>query len=97
MGWAEVLADLEGARQDPLGRYFELERAHGDPDPEKRPVWLQTDKPWDDPETTRKEIDIFVRIPKPDPLLHDTAFFTAVARHPVHGGRLDGLADYYRR
>jgi cytosine/adenosine deaminase-related metal-dependent hydrolase len=97
MGWGEVLADLDAARRDPLGRYFELERAHGDPDPEKRPVWLQTDKPWDDPETTRKEIDIFVRIPKPDPLLHDTAFFTAVARHAVHGGRLDGLADYYRR
>jgi 5-methylthioadenosine/S-adenosylhomocysteine deaminase len=96
MGWADVLADLGETRSDPLGRYFKVEHAHGNPDPEKKPVWLMTDKPWDDPETTKKEIDIFVRIPPFDPFLHDTPFFRAISAHPVHGGRLDGLADYYR-
>jgi 5-methylthioadenosine/S-adenosylhomocysteine deaminase len=95
-GWAQVLADLAAATRDPLGRYFELEHAHGDPDPEKRPVWLITDKPWDDPTVTNEEIDIFVRIPPLDPLLHDTAFFRGVERHPVHGGRLNALREYYR-
>jgi 5-methylthioadenosine/S-adenosylhomocysteine deaminase len=96
MTWHEVLAELEDARRDPRARYFEVEHAHGNPNPEKTPVWLMTDKLWDDPETTEKEIDIFVRIPKPDSLLHDSAFFRAIAAHPVHEGRLDALADYYR-
>jgi 5-methylthioadenosine/S-adenosylhomocysteine deaminase len=95
MGWADVLADLAAATRDPLGRYFELEHAHGDPDPEKRPVWLITDKPWDDPTVTDDEIDIFVRIPPLDPLLHTAAFFRAVQSHPIHEQRLNGLAGYY--
>jgi 5-methylthioadenosine/S-adenosylhomocysteine deaminase len=96
MSWKEALADLEEARRNPEARYFAVEHAHGNPNPEKTPVWLKTDKPWDDPDTTEKEIDIFVRIPKLDSLLHDTAFFRAIAAHPVHEGRLDGLAHYYR-
>jgi 5-methylthioadenosine/S-adenosylhomocysteine deaminase len=95
-GWADVLADVAAARRDPLGRYFELEHAHGDPDPAKRPVWLITDKPWDDPTVTKKEVDILVRIPPLDPLPHNAAFFREVERHPVHGGRLDAVAGYYR-
>ena len=49
MGWKAVLADIAAAVKDPLGRYYELEKQHGNPDPEKRPLWLMTDKPWDDP------------------------------------------------
>jgi hypothetical protein len=50
MSWQAVLKDLADAIADPLKRYFELEKQHGNPDPEKRPLWLMTDKPW----TTRR-------------------------------------------
>jgi len=96
MGWADVLADLEETRRDPLGRYFKVEHAHGNAEREKKPLWLMTDKPWDDPKTTKEEVDVLVRIPKLDSLLHDTPFFRSIAAHPVHAGRLDGLADLYR-
>jgi hypothetical protein len=98
MGWQAVLKDIADAIADPLKRYFELEKQHGNPDPEKRPLWLMTDKPWDDPKQTGKEVPILptvVRIPKPDSLTHDTAYFKAVAASPLHGGLLDGVRDYY--
>jgi 5-methylthioadenosine/S-adenosylhomocysteine deaminase len=98
MGWADVLADIAAARADPLKRYFELEKQHGDPDPEKRPLWLMTDKPWDNPQVTGKEVKILpqvVRIPPLDTLVHDKAYFDAVAASPLHGGTLDGLSEYY--
>jgi hypothetical protein len=98
MGWAALLADIAAARADPLGRYFELEKAHGNPDPTKRPLWLMTDKPWDNPKVTGKEVKILpqvVRIPPLDTLVHDKAYFDAVAASPLHGGTLDGLRDYY--
>jgi 5-methylthioadenosine/S-adenosylhomocysteine deaminase len=95
MSWADVINDLEAARRDPEGRYFLLEHAHGDPDPEKRPVWLYADKPWDDPVVNDEPVDILVRIPPLDSPLHDRTFFREIAAHPTHGGRLDGLAEYY--
>ena len=29
MGWQAVLADIAAADQDPVGRYFEIEKQHG--------------------------------------------------------------------
>ena len=98
MGWQAVLDDIAAAKADPLGRYFELEKQHGNPDPEKRPLWLMTDKPWDDPKVTGKEVKILpqvVRIPPLDTLVHDKAFFDAVDASPLHGGLLNGVRDYY--
>jgi 5-methylthioadenosine/S-adenosylhomocysteine deaminase len=98
MGWQAVLDDIAAATKDPLGRYFELEKQHGDPDPEKRPLWLMTDKPWDDPKVTGKEVKILpqvVKIPPLDTLVHDRHYFDAVDASPLHGGLLNGLRDYY--
>jgi 5-methylthioadenosine/S-adenosylhomocysteine deaminase len=98
MGWKDVLADIAAAIKDPLGRYFELEKQHGDPDPEKRPLWLMTDKPWDDPLVTGKEVKILpqvVRIPPLDTLVHDKKYFDAVDASPIHGGLLSGVRAYY--
>lgn len=36
-----------------------------------------------------------VRIPPLDSLVHDGAYFDAIKRSPLHGGKLDGLRDYY--
>ena len=98
MGWQAVLDDMAAATKDPLGRYFELEKQHGNPDPEKRPLWLMTDKPWDDPKITGKEVKILpqvVRIPPLDSLVHDKQYFDAVDASPLHGGLLNGVRDYY--
>jgi 5-methylthioadenosine/S-adenosylhomocysteine deaminase len=98
MGWQAVLDDIAAAKADPLARYFELEKQHGNPDPEKRPLWLMTDKPWDNPKVTGKEVKILpqvVRIPPLDTLVHDKAYFDAVDASPLHGGLLNGLRDYY--
>jgi 5-methylthioadenosine/S-adenosylhomocysteine deaminase len=95
MGWHDVLTDIARAKRDPVARYLELEKAHGSPIPEKRPVWLITDKPWDDPTIEGKPVPVDVFIPPLDPLVHDAAFFAAVAANPIHGGKLDALADYW--
>jgi 5-methylthioadenosine/S-adenosylhomocysteine deaminase len=98
MGWKAVLDDIAAATKDPLGRYFELEKQHGNPDPEKRPLWLMTDKPWDNPKVTNKEVKILpqvVKIPPLDTLVHDRRYFDAVDASPLHGGLLHGLRDYY--
>jgi 5-methylthioadenosine/S-adenosylhomocysteine deaminase len=98
MTWQAVLADLAAAIADPLGRYFELEKQHGNPENEKKPLWLMADKPWDNPKATGEEVKILpqdVRIPPLDPLVHDAAYFTAVAASPLHGGLLDGVREYY--
>jgi 5-methylthioadenosine/S-adenosylhomocysteine deaminase len=93
MGWGEVLSDLDRAVKDPVKRYLEIEKLHREGKP---PAWLQTDKPWDDPEVTGKPVAVDVRIPPLDPLSHDAVFLAAVNASPLHGGLLDGLADYYR-
>lgn len=98
MGWQAVLDDLAAAIEDPLKRYFELEKQHGHPENEKKPLWLMTDKPWDNPKATGDEVKILptqVKIPPLDSLTHDAAYFKAVAASPLHGGLLDGLRDYY--
>jgi 5-methylthioadenosine/S-adenosylhomocysteine deaminase len=98
MTWAAVLADLAAAIADPLKRYFELEKQHGHPENEKKPLWLMADKPWDNPKATGDEVKILpqdVHIPPLDSLTHDAAYFKAVAASPLHGGLLDGVREYY--
>src|SRR5262249_28869043 len=53
MTWAAVLADIAKAKKDPVARYLEIEQLHRVGKP---PPWLMTDKPWDDPSQTKKEI-----------------------------------------
>ena len=98
MGWKDLLADIAEATADPFARYIKLEHQHGNPENEKKPLWLMTDKPWDNPKVTNKPVPILpkvVRIPPLDSLVHDTAYFKAVAASPLHGGLLDGVRDYY--
>ena len=92
MGWAEALADIAEAKADPVARYLEIEKLH---QVGKPPPWLQTDKPWDNPEATGEPVPVTVRIPPLDSLTHDAAYFRAVQRAPLHGGLLDGLRSYY--
>jgi hypothetical protein len=94
MGWADVLADIAKAKADPVARYLEIEKLHklGKP-----PPWLMTDKPWDDPAHTGKEVPVTVAIPPLDSLTHDAAYFAAVKNSPLHGGLLDTVRDYYGR
>jgi hypothetical protein len=93
MGWAAVLADIEAAKADPVKRYLEIEKLHQAGTP---PPWLMTDKPWDDPSQTGREVPVTVEIPPLDSLTHDAAYFQAVKDSPLHGGLLDPVRDYYR-
>ncbi len=95
MSWAQVNADLADAIKDPVARYLEIEKFHVAG--RKPPPWLKTDKPWDDPDITGKPIAVDVRIAPLDSLTHDAAYFKAVKNATLHGGLLDGVADYYRR
>jgi 5-methylthioadenosine/S-adenosylhomocysteine deaminase len=92
MGWAEALADIAEATADPVARYLEIEKLH---QVGKPPPWLQTDKPWDNPEVTGEPVPVTVRIPPLDPLTHNAAYFNAIKSSPLHGGLLDGLRSYY--
>lgn len=93
MGWKAVLTDIKAAKADPVKRYLEIEQLHklGKP-----PPWLMTDKPWDDPSHTGKEVPVAVEIPPLDSLTHDDAYFQAIKNSPLHGGLLDGVQGYYR-
>jgi 5-methylthioadenosine/S-adenosylhomocysteine deaminase len=95
MGWQDVLSDIAEAIRDPVVRYLKLEKQHANPENEKKPLWLMTDKPWDNPQVTGKPVPVTVNIPPLDTLVHDRAYFDAVAASPLHGGLLDGLRDYY--
>jgi hypothetical protein len=94
MGWAAALADIAKAKKDPIARYLQIEKLH---EVGKPPPWLMTDKPWDDPSHTKKEINVTVDIPPLDALTHDAAYFRAVKASPLHGGLLSPLADYYAK
>jgi cytosine/adenosine deaminase-related metal-dependent hydrolase len=92
--WSAVLAGIERARADPLGRYLELERARGGSDPPEVPAWIRPSAS-EGPNGDNEELSAAVNIPPPDPLAYDAAFFQRVAENPMHGGSLMGLADYY--
>jgi cytosine/adenosine deaminase-related metal-dependent hydrolase len=93
MGWKAVCEDIARAKRDPVARYLEIEKLHAVGKP---PAWLMTDKPWDDPSQTGKEVPVTVDIPPLDSLTHDAAYFQAVRASPIHGGLLDPVADYYK-
>ncbi|MDX6652178.1 MAG: 5-methylthioadenosine/S-adenosylhomocysteine deaminase [Solirubrobacterales bacterium] len=92
MTWKQVLADIAEATADPIARYLRIEHLH---EVGKPPPWLKTDKLWDNPDITHKEVDVTVRIPPLDPLFHDRSYFEAIAKSPIHGGLLDRLHEYY--
>jgi cytosine/adenosine deaminase-related metal-dependent hydrolase len=94
MSWPEILAALQAAREKPsAARVAAIARSPGD-----RPsVELLPDKPWDDPEDHPEllaEADA-ATMPPIDSLVHDAAYFHAVAQETLHGGLLNGLAGYY--
>jgi len=93
MSWAAVRADIAEAVRDPVARYLKIENLH---EVGKPPPWLQTNKPWDNPEVTGEPVPVTVRIPPLDPLVHGAAYFNAIERSPLHGKLLNGLRDYYR-
>jgi hypothetical protein len=92
MGWAEALADIAEAKPDPVASYLGIEKLH---QVGKPPPWLQTDKPWDDPEVTGEPVPVTVRIPPLHPLAHNAAYFNAIKSSPLHGGLFDRLRSYY--
>ncbi len=93
LGWQQVLAELEAARQNP-------ERAHARAVARARgvePFRLLPDLPGDelDPAAAFRAVR-GVAIPPLDTLAPDRAFFLALEQAPILGGLLNGLRDYYR-
>lgn len=76
--------------QEPVGSWSAA-------DPQKRPLWLITDKPWDDPAVAGKPVAVTAHIPPLDSLDYDDAFFEAIGTSPIHVHRLDGMAAHYGR
>jgi hypothetical protein len=89
--WAEVLAELEEARRDP-GRMLRPGVRRG------RPLRVLPDMPGDELDL-EEAVAAVRRAPMPalDSISHDRAFFDALERAPIPGGRLDGLRQYHRR
>ena len=96
MSWAEVVAALEHVRSDAVAaREAAVARAGG----LDEHLTLIPDKPWDDPTLELGPVvDLAsVEIGPLDSLVHDDAFFDAVDRAVIHGGRLSGLREYWAR
>jgi cytosine/adenosine deaminase-related metal-dependent hydrolase len=87
--YADVVARLREARRDPVAAASRVERSL---EPEVR---VELDMPWDEV-AERAPLDLArVRIGPIDSLAHDRRFFAAIDRARGHGGRLDGLKEYY--
>jgi hypothetical protein len=87
--YAQVVERLEAARRDPVAAAQEAERSL------ESEVVVELDMPWDEG-AERAPLDLStVTIGPIDSLEHDDAFFDAIDRAPAHGGRLDGLKEYY--
>ena len=98
MGWQAVLDDIAAAtKADPLGRYFELEKQHGNPDPEKRPLRLHDRQALgrpqghgqggQDPAAGRAHPAAGTRRSTTRPSS------TPSTRSPLHGGLLEGVHE----
>ena len=95
MGWPEVLAALEHVRSDAVAaRDAAVARAGG---PEAH-LAMVPDKPWDNPAAGGPALDLVgARIGPLDSLVHDDAYFDAIDRATIHGGKLSGLRAYWSR
>jgi len=90
LSYAEVVKRLEAAREDPVAAAQLAERSL---EPQ---VVVQLDMPWDEA-AERAPLDLSkVEIGPIDSLAHDDVFFDLIDRAKAHGGRLDGLKEYYR-
>jgi hypothetical protein len=88
LGYADVVARLDAARRDPFAASQATQRRGA------AEVRVELDMPWD--EADRAPLDLRqVHIGPIDSLAHDDAFFAAIDRNPLHGGRLDGVRSYY--
>jgi cytosine/adenosine deaminase-related metal-dependent hydrolase len=95
MSWPEVLAALEHVREDPAGaQQAAIERAGG----VDELLQMVPDKPWDNPAAAGPPVDLHAANIGPlDSLVHDDAYFAAIDRAVIHGGRLSGLRAYWSR
>jgi hypothetical protein len=94
MSWPEVLDALEHVRADAAGaQAAAISRAGG----VNELLQMVPDKPWDNPAADGPAVDLSVRIGPLDSLVHDDAYFDAVDRAVIHGGRLSGLRSYWAR
>ena len=90
MSWAEVVGALEHVREDAVAaQSAAIERAGG----VDELLQLVPDKPWDDPTLElAPPVDLAAATIGPlDSLVHDDAWFDAIDRAVIHGGRLSGL------
>ena len=95
MSWPEVVAALEHVREDAVAaQQAAIERAGG----VDELLQMVPDKPWDNPAATGPQVDIAKASVGPlDSLAHDDAYFDAIDRAVIHGGRLSGLREYWSR
>jgi cytosine/adenosine deaminase-related metal-dependent hydrolase len=95
MSWPEVLGALEHVRDDAVGAQ---EAAIGRAGGEDALLRMVPDKPWDNPAADGPAVDLAAaRIGPLDSLVHDDAYFAAIDRAVIHGGRLSGLRRYWGR
>jgi 5-methylthioadenosine/S-adenosylhomocysteine deaminase len=96
MSWPEVVAALEHVRRDAVAaQEAAVERAGG----VDELLQMVPDKPWDNPAAASgPAVDIAAaQIGPLDSLAHDDAWFEAIDRAVIHGGRLSGLREYWSR
>jgi cytosine/adenosine deaminase-related metal-dependent hydrolase len=96
MSWSEVVAALEHVRADAVAaQEAAIARAGG----VDELLQMVPDKPWDDPTLElAPAIDLAAaKIGPLDSLVHDDAWFDAIDRAVIHGGRLSGLRSYWAR
>ena len=94
MSWPEVVDALEHVRRDAAGaQQAAIERAGGTDEL----LRMVPDKPWDNPAADGPAIDLEADIGPLDSLVHDDAYFDAIDRAVIHGGRLSELRGYWAR
>jgi 5-methylthioadenosine/S-adenosylhomocysteine deaminase len=95
MSWPEVLAALEHVRSDAVAAQAAAIARAGGPDAHLKMI---PDKPWDNPAEGGPAVDLAgAQIGPLDSLVHDDAYFAAIDRAVIHGGRLSGLRGYWSR